>query len=223
MLVSKKSQAPTKNEQIVPIIQTKEDNLLVDARLLYERLCVESRFNDWIRNRIKEYGFVKDIDFISLTKNLVSGGKQTEYHLTLNMAMELSMVERTEEGRNIRRYFIEAEKELRSKRLYGQSINMTAVRGKVKTENINGRKMYPYREVQRLLGFRTSSGMSAVRNNYNGLVVIFNHRSYVSEEYVQVMVARSTARNKAAEAKHISATNPVLPLNFGDTSNLPLL
>lgn len=61
----------------------------VNARELHEKLKVGSRFNDWIRNRIEKYGFIEGIDFITLTKNLVSGGKQKEYYISLDMAKEL--------------------------------------------------------------------------------------------------------------------------------------
>ncbi len=108
----------------------------VNARELHTFLKVTSRFNDWIINRIKEYGFLENKDFVSFTKNLVKpnahqenqgvmsfgknlpkpkGGRPSiEYHLTLDMAKELSMVERNEKGRQARRYFIECEKKLKS-------------------------------------------------------------------------------------------------------------
>ncbi|WP_375624128.1 MULTISPECIES: antA/AntB antirepressor family protein [unclassified Bartonella] len=89
----------------------------VNARELHTFLKVTSRFNDWIINRIKEYGFLENKDFVSFTKNLVkpkSGRPSTEYHITLDMAKELSMVERNEKGRQARRYFIECEKKLKS-------------------------------------------------------------------------------------------------------------
>ncbi|AGF74811.1 anti-repressor protein [Bartonella australis AUST/NH1] len=82
----------------------------VNARDLHAFLGVTSRFNDWIKNRINDFGFVENRDFVTLTKNLVSGGKQKEYHLSLNMAKELSMVERNKKGRQARQYFIECER-----------------------------------------------------------------------------------------------------------------
>ncbi|WP_254493840.1 antA/AntB antirepressor family protein [Bartonella sp. B1099] len=112
----------------------------VNARELHAFLEVKSNFRDWIKNRIEEYGFLENKDFISFAKILAKpntsqenqdfvsftqkrvkpkGGRpSTEYHLTLDMAKELSMVERNEKGRQARRYFIECEKKLKS-----QSVN----------------------------------------------------------------------------------------------------
>jgi anti-repressor protein len=75
-------------------------------------------FAAWVTSRITEYGFIENQDYFLLSKT----GKQTsgrgghnrkDYHLTLDTAKELAMVERNEKGRQIRRYFIECEKRLR--------------------------------------------------------------------------------------------------------------
>lgn len=84
----------------------------VNARDLHTFLEIKSRFNDWIKNRIKEYNFIENLDFITLTKNLVSGGSRVDYHISLNMAKELSMVERNEKGKQARQYFIECERRI---------------------------------------------------------------------------------------------------------------
>ncbi|WP_413154857.1 antA/AntB antirepressor family protein [Bartonella sp. cb54] len=86
----------------------------IDARELHTFLEVTSKFSDWIKNRIKEYNFQKNQDFIAFSKILENGGRAIEYHITLDMAKELSMVERNEKGRQARRYFIEYEKKLKS-------------------------------------------------------------------------------------------------------------
>lgn len=106
------------NQNLIPVFNGKissSETLLCDARKLHEFLQVSSRFNDWIKNRINEYGFQENQDFMSFTKNSVKpkGGRATtEYHITLDMAKELAMVERNEQGRAARRYFIECEKKL---------------------------------------------------------------------------------------------------------------
>ena len=84
---------------------------LVDARLLHSFLEVVTRFNDWITRRIEEYEFIDGQDFYSILSK-TSGRPSQEYHLTLDMAKELAMVERNEKGRQARRYFIECERKL---------------------------------------------------------------------------------------------------------------
>lgn len=93
---------------------------LIDARTLHRFLEIDMRFNDWISRRINEYGFEQNHDFLLVTQNRVTKGRggdrrSKDYHLTLDMAKELSMVERNEKGRQARRYFIECEKRLHAK------------------------------------------------------------------------------------------------------------
>ncbi|WP_455481305.1 antA/AntB antirepressor family protein [Bartonella sp. B12(2025)] len=85
----------------------------VNARELHAFLEVKSEFRNWIKNRIEEYAFSENQDFVSFGKNLPkpSGGRPSiEYHLTLDMAKELAMVERNEKGKQARQYFIECER-----------------------------------------------------------------------------------------------------------------
>lgn len=96
------------------------DQPLCNARDLHSALKVDTRFNDWIDRRIEEYGFVEGEDYYSKLSNR-SGGtpgkRRTDYHLTLDMAKELAMIENNEVGRKVRRYFIRAEAELRERLL----------------------------------------------------------------------------------------------------------
>ncbi len=107
----KLNQSQFSNSLITVIYEDGEQ--IVDARELHEYLEVKSKFADWIRNRISEYEFTENQDFISVSKNLENGGRSKEYHLTLEMAKELAMVERTEKGRVARQYFIQVEKQYR--------------------------------------------------------------------------------------------------------------
>lgn len=88
-----------------------------DARTLHAFLEAGKDFSNWIKDRIAKYQFVKDQDFAIDSPNLANqkqgrGGdrRSTDYHLTLDMAKELSMVENNEKGRQARRYFIECER-----------------------------------------------------------------------------------------------------------------
>ena len=93
----------------------------VDAREPHAFLEVGKRFASWVSERIEQFDFVENQDFIVFdfpdSGNQVGHGgdrRSKEYHLTLDMAKELSMVERTPKGKEARQYFIECERRLRS-------------------------------------------------------------------------------------------------------------
>lgn len=99
-----------------------ERQLLVNARELHAFLESKQEFSAWIGNRIEQYGFVDEQDFLIILSKTQNGGRpRIDYHLTLDMAKELSMVERNEKGKEARRYFIDCEK-----RLYALAVSGTA-------------------------------------------------------------------------------------------------
>lgn len=82
----------------------------VDARALHGFLCVGKKFADWIRERIEAYGFNEGTDFVTFSQNGEKGRPTIEYALSIDMAKELSMVERNEQGKRARQYFIDCER-----------------------------------------------------------------------------------------------------------------
>ncbi|MDK4680152.1 antA/AntB antirepressor family protein [Kingella negevensis] len=87
----------------------------VNARELHAFLESRQDFSTWIKNRIVDYGFIVNQDFISLHKIVereTGATRRIEYFLSLDMAKELSMVERNAKGKQARQYFIECEKQL---------------------------------------------------------------------------------------------------------------
>lgn len=78
----------------------------VNARELHSFLEVGKDFSNWIKNRIQQYGFVEDVDYL-LNKFIEQvphqGGVRTvtmiDYHLSIDMAKELAMVENNEQWR----------------------------------------------------------------------------------------------------------------------------
>ncbi len=89
---------------------------LCDAQELHLFMGVQTRFNDWISRRIDQYGFVEGEDFYSFMSKSDGGRPATAYHLTLDMAKELAMVENNDQGRQVRRYFIAMERQARESR-----------------------------------------------------------------------------------------------------------
>ncbi|AGF76243.1 hypothetical protein BVwin_11450 [Bartonella vinsonii subsp. berkhoffii str. Winnie] len=86
----------------------------VNACDLHAFLGITSKFADWIKYRIKECNFRENQDFIGFSKNLEKGGRPSiEYHITLDMAKHLSMIERNDKGHEARQYFIKCEQLLK--------------------------------------------------------------------------------------------------------------
>lgn len=85
----------------------------INARDLHEFLGAKKMFAHWIKDRIEKYGFVENQDYVCLPV-LASEGRggqnRIDYHLSLDMAKELSMVERNAKGKEARAYFIECER-----------------------------------------------------------------------------------------------------------------
>ena len=102
---------------VVPGTLNGQTTSLVDARQLHAFLGVGRDFSTWIADRIQEYDFVEGEDFSPVLGKSRGGRPSIEYFLTLDMAKELAMVERTAKGREARRYFIDCERQLRQLQL----------------------------------------------------------------------------------------------------------
>ena len=108
---------------IVPVIAGRiggREANIVSAKALHKALGVGRDFTNWIKGRIDQYGFIAGTDFIrvenlSTPKRASAKTRQQiehDYLLSLDMAKEVAMVERNEQGRAVRRYFIQCEEAL---------------------------------------------------------------------------------------------------------------
>ena len=101
-----------------------------DGRELHVFLQNGKQFSDWIKQRISQYGFEENQDFhsFSLKSEKPHGGRPSaEYHLSLDMAKELSMVENNEQGRAARRYFIAMERQVHAVGMAKPAVEMGGV------------------------------------------------------------------------------------------------
>lgn len=100
-------------------IEQRDGTETVNARDLHEFIEAGRDFSTWITQRIEKYGFSKGLDFTTFRGKSSGGRMPLEYHISIDMAKELSMVENNEKGRQARKYFIEVEK--RAKQLSAPS------------------------------------------------------------------------------------------------------
>lgn len=85
----------------------------VSARELHQKLKVKTPFKDWIKRMI-DYGFEENKDFCSFLSESTGGRPLKEYSITIDMAKEICMIQRSEIGRKFRQYFIECEENLKT-------------------------------------------------------------------------------------------------------------
>jgi len=93
-------------------IENKNNQQLVGARELHNYLENKRQFTDWIKQRIDQYDFIENTDYIvtQICETFQSLNPTTEYYLTLDCAKQLAMVENNEKGKSARLYFIEVER-----------------------------------------------------------------------------------------------------------------
>ena len=85
----------------------------VSARELHEVLNIGTQYTKWFE-RMKEYGFLENVDFKAISqKRLTAQGNETTYtdhEISIDMAKQICMIQRSPEGKQIRQYFIDLEK-----------------------------------------------------------------------------------------------------------------
>lgn len=94
-------------------IKVNKDRITLSTRELHEFLEVKSKYADWFKN-MSAYGFEENIDYQAISKNLENGGRKIDHQITIEMAKEIAMIQRTEKGKQARQYFIQLEKEWNS-------------------------------------------------------------------------------------------------------------
>ena len=107
------------NERQLISINIKEEigKQTVSARELHEKLEVGTQFKDWIKRMI-EYGFEENVDYVLVAQERATNNPKNpvttfnEYYISIDMAKEICMIQRSDKGRQFRQYFIECERRL---------------------------------------------------------------------------------------------------------------
>lgn len=104
------------------LIQIRYDNAdrpTVSGRELWEALEVETPYTQWFK-RMSEYGFSENVDFALVSQKCETNNPKnpyttkTDHQLTIPMAKELCMLQRTDKGKQMRQYFIAVEEQWNS-------------------------------------------------------------------------------------------------------------
>lgn len=123
------------------VIKVDFDKQTVSARELHEKLNIGTEFAKWF-SRMCEYGFSAENDYseviVKNDENSKGGRPATDYNISVDMAKQICMIQRTPEGKQCRQYLIDLEKSwntpeqvmARALKMADQSIE------KLKTQNV---------------------------------------------------------------------------------------
>ena len=82
----------------------------VSARELHDGLEVSERFQSWF-NRQLQYGFEENSDYVGCKEfNALAKQELQDYQISIDMAKQICMIQRSEKGRQYRQYFLDLEK-----------------------------------------------------------------------------------------------------------------
>lgn len=122
------------NNPIVPLIPiTEKDGFTaVSGRDLHRFLEVETPYAKWFP-RMVDYGFTEGQDFQTILSESSGGRPSTNHAMTIDMAKEVAMIQRTDKGKQARQYFIEVEKQrnapaLTEEQIVAQALQITVAK-----------------------------------------------------------------------------------------------
>lgn len=115
-------------DQLIPIDHRGDGTSIVSGRALHAGLEIATPYAKWFA-RMAEYDFIPGQDYEDISVPVPSERsdrtyEQTDHALTLDTAKEIAMLQRSERGREIRRYFIAAEKRLRELATAGTAVQL---------------------------------------------------------------------------------------------------
>ena len=93
------------------LIAVNYDTQTVSARELHEKLRIGTKFTTWFEIMC-EYGFEDGKEFFpKMGKTSEQGGRPyVDYDISVDMAKQICMIQRTPEGKQCRQYLIDLEK-----------------------------------------------------------------------------------------------------------------
>lgn len=115
--------------ELIKTTANENGEVIVSGRELHEFLELSTKYPDWIKRMI-DYGFEEKVDFIEFWsepnfgnaveylgshQKMTANGYSIEHALKLDMAKEISMIQRNEKGKQARQYFIQVEKDYKNK------------------------------------------------------------------------------------------------------------
>lgn len=130
--------------KLIPTFENENGNLLVSGRDIHEFLEVRTKYVDWLP-RMTEYGFSENVDYLEINElaqkregSRMVERNQINHHIKVDMAKEISMLQRNDKGKEARQYFLEIERHWNSPEMILKRAQdyLTAKVAKLETSNL---------------------------------------------------------------------------------------
>lgn len=129
-------------KELIKVTTNENNEQLVSARELHEFLEVSERYSSWFERMLK-YGFSEGEDFVGCKVfNTLARRELQDHILKLDMAKEISMIQRSEKGKLARQYFLQVEKAWNSEEMILMRSRQILER-KVETLQLENEEMKP--------------------------------------------------------------------------------
>lgn len=115
-------------KELIKTTVDENGKIAVGGRELHKFLEIETPYTKWF-TRMCGYGFAENVDFVVMDKNVQDetafGGKRniTDHAMTIDMAKEISMIQRNDKGKQARQYFIQVEKQYKQDQINVQELS----------------------------------------------------------------------------------------------------
>lgn len=122
-------------DNLIPV-NYETDQPCVSARDLYKQLNIKTAFKDWFP-RMCEYGFEEGKDFCSKMSESTGGRPSKDAAISIDMAKQICMIQRSPEGKQVRQYFLDLEKAWNTpEQIFARALKMAdKTIDKLKSEN----------------------------------------------------------------------------------------
>lgn len=171
------------NEIIKVVYEDESGRPTVLGRDLHSVLEIKTPYTQWF-DRMKEYGFNENTDYVLVSQKSETNNPKnpyttiTNHQLTIEMAKEICMIQRSELGKQYRQYFIELEKQWNSpEAVMARALKMADRKIEtLKTENISLKNEVIHKE-DVIVGLVDEISLADKRQILNR-VVRYKHANY---------------------------------------------
>lgn len=197
---------------LIKIEVNENQEQLVSGRELHEFLGIKTPYTQWFE-RMVGYGFVENTDFALLSQKCETNNPKNpiteiqDHAIKLDMAKEIAMIQRSEKGKQARRYFIEVEKKFKQQTLNTQALSPTLqvlinleLKQKQMEQDISDTKqdIQGIRDVVALNSTNWKADSSRIISSIAGKLGDFSHikeiRNEIYEQLEQRMACRLNTR-----------------------------